>query len=237
MTPPVGLAGELTMSSRVRGVISFSVSSAENAKPFSSRIGTGTGLRAGELDHRAVDRKAGIGIEDLGARLAEHQDRHEHGRLAAGHDHHLVGRDLDAEALVQIGGDRLAQRRDAVRRRVAVVAVAQRLDRGLDDEIGRAEIGLADAEIDDVAALRGQRVGARQHREGVFLADAVESGDGLEHILQSSRRRCRSQACPPPRLDEDCSSADRPEKSNAVRRFRRDLPPGSLSRGHHQIGH
>jgi hypothetical protein len=31
------------------------------------------------------------------------------------------------------------------------MAVAQRLDRGLDDEIRRAEIGLADAEIDDVA--------------------------------------------------------------------------------------
>ena len=90
----------------------------------------------------------------------------------------LVGRHLDLEALVQVGGDRLAQRRDAVRRRVAVMAVAQRLDRGLDDVIGRAEIGLADAEIDDVAALRGQRIGARQHGEGVFLADAVERRDG-----------------------------------------------------------
>ena len=43
VTPPVGLAGELMMSSRVCGVISFSVSSAEKAKPFSSRIGTGIG--------------------------------------------------------------------------------------------------------------------------------------------------------------------------------------------------
>jgi hypothetical protein len=43
VTPPVGLAGELTMSSRVCGVISASVSSAEKAKLFSSRIGTGTG--------------------------------------------------------------------------------------------------------------------------------------------------------------------------------------------------
>ena len=64
------------------------------------------------------------------------------------------GDTVDLEALVQVGGDRLAQRRNADRRRVAVVAVAQRLDRGLDDEVGRAEIGLADAEIDDVAALR-----------------------------------------------------------------------------------
>ncbi len=44
VTPPVGLAGELMMSRRVRGVMSASVSSAEKAKPFSSRIGTGMGV-------------------------------------------------------------------------------------------------------------------------------------------------------------------------------------------------
>ena len=42
-----------------------------------------------------------------------------------------------------------------------MMAVAQRLDRGLDDEIGGAEIGLADAEIDEVATLRGEQIGAR----------------------------------------------------------------------------
>ena len=45
---------------------------------------------------------------------------------------------------------------------------------------GRAEIRLADAEIDDVAALRCERVGAREHGEGVLLADAVEGGDGMQ---------------------------------------------------------
>ena len=43
VTPPVGLAGELTIRRRVCGVIRPSVSSAEKAKLFSSRIGTGTG--------------------------------------------------------------------------------------------------------------------------------------------------------------------------------------------------
>jgi hypothetical protein len=46
---------------------------------------------------------------------------------------------------------------------------------------GRREVGLADAEIDDVASLRGQRGGAGQHRKGVLLADAVEGGDGFQH--------------------------------------------------------
>ena len=62
-----------------------------------------------------------------------------------------------------------------------MMAVTQRLDRGLDNELGRAEIGLADAEIDDVLALRGERIGAGQHSEGVFLADAVERRDGFQH--------------------------------------------------------
>ena len=91
------------------------------------------------------------------------------------------GETLDLEALVQVGGDRLAQRQDADRRRVAVMAVAQRLDRRLDNEIRRAEIGLADAEIDDVAALRGKLHRAREHGEGVFLADAIEGRNGFQH--------------------------------------------------------
>ena len=66
-----------------------------------------------------------------------------------------------------------------------MVTVAQRLDRSLDDEVGGAEVGLADAEIDDVAALRRQRIGAREHGKGVFLADAVERGNGLQHGIAS----------------------------------------------------
>jgi hypothetical protein len=56
--------------------------------------------------------------------------------------------------------------------------VAQRLHRSFDDVVRCAEIGLADAEIDDVASLRGQRVGAGKHCEGVLLADAIEAADG-----------------------------------------------------------
>src|SRR5580700_4046314 len=61
------------------------------------------------------------------------------------------------------------------------MAIAQGLDRRLDDEIRRAEIGLADAEIDDVAALRHEQHRPRQHGEGVLLADPIEGCDGLQH--------------------------------------------------------
>ena len=92
-----------------------------------------------------------------------------------------VGRDLDAVAAVQIGRHRLAQRQDAVGRRVAVMAVGQRLAPGLDDVLGGREIGLADAEIDDRAALRRQRVGARQHLECGLGAEHRHPAGHLQH--------------------------------------------------------
>src|SRR4030095_7019233 len=67
-----------------------------------------------------------------------------------------------------------------------MVAVAEGLDRRFDDKIRRPEIGLADAKIDDVAALRDQGIGAGEHRERVLLADAVKGGD------------CTNNDCCPP---------------------------------------
>ena len=65
---------------------------------------------------------------------------------------------------------------DSGRVGIAVLAVAQRLDGGLDDMGRRFEIGLADAEIDDVAPLALQFGRPRQHGEGVLLADALKGG-------------------------------------------------------------
>ena len=60
-----------------------------------------------------------------------------------------------------------------------MVAVAQGPNRGLHD-IGRCrEIRLADAKIDDVLALRREFAGSGQNGEGVFLAYAVKSRNGL----------------------------------------------------------
>ncbi len=65
------------------------------------------------------------------------------------------------------------------------MTVAQRLHRRLDNEVRGAEIRLADAEIDDVAALRDQGIGAGEHRKSIFLADAVESRDRFQHGVGS----------------------------------------------------
>src|SRR6202161_1506307 len=132
--------------------------------------------RAGELDHRAIDGKARIRIDNVDPLFAEHLNRHEHRHLAAGDDHDEIGRHSGAEAAMQILSHRLAQGRNAGCVGIAVLAVAQSLDGGLDD-MGRCfEIGLADAEIDDVTPLALQFSRPRQHGEGVFLANALKGG-------------------------------------------------------------
>ena len=104
-----------------------------------------------------------------------------HRHLAAGDDQHVIRRDVDVIAAMEVGGDRLAQRRDPVRRRIAVLAVAQRLDRRLDDMRRGFEIRLADAEIDDIASLPREFGRARQHGEGVLVAETREGGNDVEH--------------------------------------------------------
>ncbi len=82
---------------------------------------------------------------------------------------------------VRVGGDRLAQRQDARRRSVAVMAVAQRLHGGLDDVFGRLEVGLPDAEVDDVVALLPELLGAGEHLECGLGPEAGQIAGDLEH--------------------------------------------------------
>src|SRR5689334_1547442 len=62
-----------------------------------------------------------------------------------------------------------------------MMTITQSFYRRLYNKIRRPEIGLANSEIDDVAALRGQRIGARKHGEGIFLANTVKGRDSTEH--------------------------------------------------------
>ena len=84
--------------------------------------------------------------------------------------------------LRHVGGHGLAQRQDAVGRRVAVMAVAQRLDRGLDDVRRGREVRLADAEIDDRPALLLQARRPRQHLEGALGAEPADRRGEL-HLI------------------------------------------------------
>ena len=77
---------------------------------------------------------------------------------------------------MQVLRHRLAQGRNPGRVGIAMLPVAQRLDGGLDDMRRRFEIGLADAEIDDVPPLALELRRPRQHGEGVLLPHPRESG-------------------------------------------------------------
>jgi hypothetical protein len=48
----------------------------------------------------------------------------------------------------------------------------------------RLEVGLADAEIDDIAALMSKCGGTSQHREGIFLAETIEGRNRVEHFFR-----------------------------------------------------
>ncbi len=174
----------------MRGVMRESNSSSggeREAVSGAERIGDRGGPR--EIDHRFVDGEAGVGIQDLGAGVAEHQRGERHRHLAAGHDDDLAGRDLHAEPPRRVGGDRLAQRGDAARGRVAVVAVAEGPARGLDDVRRRREIGLADTEVDHRAAPRREGLGARQHLERALGAEAGDVGRDHRGSSGGSPRR------------------------------------------------
>lgn len=99
---------------------------------------------------------------------------------------------------MEVPRHRLTKRWNADRRCVAVMAVAQGLDACLDDMSRRGEVRLADAEIDDVAALRRKRAGAGENSEGVLLADPIEGGHDTQHGLDlpSDADRCRDSAVP-----------------------------------------
>ena len=157
------------------------------------------GCGAGIFDHRAVNREAGVGIHDFHPGFAEHQDGHEHGRLAARHNHYFVRRHLGTKTLVQIGGHRLAQHRDTGGGCIAVMAIPDRLDGGFGDVVRGPEVGLTDAQIDDVAPLGGQGIGTGQDGEGVFLADPVKIRDSLHGLFRAFFRVLRIPASRRPR--------------------------------------
>jgi hypothetical protein len=71
------------------------------------------------------------------------------------------------------------------------MSVFQGLDTCLNDVDGCFEIGLADAEIDDVLALGGKFLGAGEDLEGTLGAEAGHGLGKLEHFSRLVRRSGR----------------------------------------------
>ena len=114
---------------------------------------------------------------------------------------------------------RLAKGENAGCGRVAMLAIAQGLDRRFHDMAGGWEIRLADSEIDDVAALAGKFGRAGEDRKGVLLADAGEGGDDIQHELPLSGLfggfdlGCGDRCAPVPPLCEEAAACARCAKA------------------------
>ena len=80
----------------------------------------------------------------------------------------------------------IAQHGQALRAGVAVRAVTHRLLGSLENVLGRREIGLADAKVDDRMALGFERIGAVEHGEGGFFFNGRHGRIDLQHQLTSS---------------------------------------------------
>src|SRR6185369_15292714 len=140
------------------------------------------GLPAREAGQRGVDRVARVGAEDDVARVDEREREMRDGLLGADHADGLAdGMDGDAEAALHEAGGGAAKRLHADVRRVAVgPGIAAASSQRLDDVGRRRQVGIADAEIDEVAPLLAlfglERVdaGEQVRRE---LTDAVSQLD------------------------------------------------------------
>jgi len=113
-----------------------------------------------------------IRVDDLVplSRIDDRQDRVPDERLSAAAADDLVRRDGNAPRAREVTGDRLAERLDPGRGRVAGLPLRDRADAGEPDVIGRREVRLSDAERDDVLPVRDQLGDLAENDEGVLGA-------------------------------------------------------------------
>ena len=141
-------------------------------------------LAAGEQHHVVIAHPIGRGENYLVARVERADEGVVQHLLAASADRDLRGFIVEAVLALELFGDRLFQLGDAIDVGVfRSLAVADRLDRGLLDVVGRVEIGLAGAQADDIAARRLER--ARLVGDG----DGGRRFDALELVRKEGHRK------------------------------------------------
>ena len=141
--------------------------------------------------HRAhevpVARVAGIGHQHfVTGREQRAHGQQQRARRAAG-DADARRRDLDAVTGAIPAGQRRSQLGRPERRRVADLVTTQSFDGGVDDRLGRREVGLADDHVDDAAALGLERLGTRHQHHHVERLD-------LRHAAGQSQPRARGHS-------------------------------------------
>src|SRR5690606_7681714 len=103
--------------------------------------------------------------------------------------HHLFGRVLKAVVALELGGDRLAQRRQTGGRGVAVNGAlgVKRFHRGCADGGRGFEVGLAGRQRDHVFALGREGLGPRRKRQCGGGLDAPHAGCEFQQSHVSSQ--------------------------------------------------
>ncbi len=155
-------------------------------------------LAAVDQDHVGIAHPIGRGDDHLVALVEGDQERIVQNLLAAGSDDGLARLVVEAVLTLELGGDRFAQRRDAQHRRIFGFPALNRGDRRLLDVVRRVEIGLADRQRDDVAALRFEVARLLRHRDRRGRLNAGkgvgDKGHGLEVRRGGGGRGCECGA-------------------------------------------
>src|SRR5580698_1658038 len=137
------------------------------------------------MDHRLVDGKTGIGIDDLVAHIRQRQNRKENNWLSAGDDDHPIARDIDSATARNILGNGLAQLGQSCRRTVVSPSCLEGFDPGFDDVFGRVKIGLTNFEMNDVFALAFQSTRLIQYLKGGLGAQSRHPLSQSKFVLRS----------------------------------------------------
>src|SRR5205823_9486555 len=120
-------------------------------------------FRANVIDHRLVDGKSRIRVDDFISFFCQREDAEEYDWLAAGNYNDFFGCYTHAARLAHVAGDRLAQFRQTGRRSVVSETLVQRVGRRFDDVARGIEIRLTNFEMNNVASLCLQR--SRLHQD------------------------------------------------------------------------
>ncbi len=123
-------------------------------------------LAAVDQHHVGIADPIGRGDDHLVALVQRRQEGVVENLLAARADDGVGRLVVEPVLALELGGDRLAQRRDAEHRGVLGLAAPNRLDRRLLDVVGRVEVRLADRQRNHVAPLGFEIARLLRHRDG-----------------------------------------------------------------------
>src|SRR5439155_18513233 len=157
-------------------------------------------FRADVIDHRLVNRKPRIWIDDLIALFGERQDSEKNNWLTARNNDHFLGCNVYAPRFAYVLRYDLAQFHQSCRRPVMCETSVQRITSGVYDVARRVQIGLPDLKMNDAAALRFKRFRFYQHFKRRLspeprhaFGEAKFRLRGLVHNSESSSSRRFSQ--------------------------------------------